>query len=304
VKAVTSTSSVLLDAEQALAFGIAGLKVAAPLGDIVSLSDVADNIESLTIQQIQALESVGITEIQMLNSAATNAVQALALSVSQFSALQSAGIKITVPVGNSIAITDSASQILNALSRLQSEGLSDFTVVDTASYILADLSSLKKQIANLSVTVRDTASRLAASFSQLTAQLASARIKPAFNVSDSISDLLQAASSGLIAQLKTDVTQLATSISGPIALSWYVQGNAALIHNLAIVNSATSQISSLIAELIGSGVQKIQLQVTDASVLLSAADITSILNAAGGIPVSIEVPAGAFVTLSDTAAVI
>ena len=92
--AVTN-GSVSFSVAQAIALETEGLKVSAPSGDFVTLSDTAANIATLTAAQIAGLEAIGVTAI-----VATGA--SLSLSVAQTSAVTTAGLSVSAPANDTV----------------------------------------------------------------------------------------------------------------------------------------------------------------------------------------------------------
>ena len=90
---VVTNASVSFSVAQAIALETEGLKVSAPTGDFVTLSDTAANIQGLTAAQIGGLKAIGVTAI-----AATNA--SVSLSVAQTSAVTTAGLSVSAPAND------------------------------------------------------------------------------------------------------------------------------------------------------------------------------------------------------------
>ena len=96
VDAITVTNgSVSFSVAQAIALETEGLKVSAPTGDFVTLSDTAANIATLTAAQIAGLAAIGVTAI-----VATGA--SLSLSVAQTSAVTTAGLSVSAPANDTV----------------------------------------------------------------------------------------------------------------------------------------------------------------------------------------------------------
>ena len=99
VTAIAATNaSVSLTSAQAVALETAGLKVSAPSGDTVTLSDTAANIDGLTPTQITGLDAIGVTGII--------ASGAVILSVAEAMALETAGLAISDPTLSDTAVND------------------------------------------------------------------------------------------------------------------------------------------------------------------------------------------------------
>ena len=90
-----TNGSVSFSVAQAIALETEGLKVSAPTGDFVTLSDTAANIATLTAAQIAGLEAIGVTAI-----VATNA--SVSLSVAQTSAVTTAGLSVGAPANDTV----------------------------------------------------------------------------------------------------------------------------------------------------------------------------------------------------------
>ena len=90
-----TNGSVSFSVAQAIALETEGLKVTAPAGDFVTLSDTAANIEKLTATQIAGLAAIGVAAI-----AATNA--SVSLSAAQTSAVNTAGLSVSAPANDAV----------------------------------------------------------------------------------------------------------------------------------------------------------------------------------------------------------
>ena len=107
-------ASVTLTVAEALQLEAAALPVSAPAGDTVDLADTAANIEAMTAAQLGDLTSIGVTAITVTD-------QSLTLTVAQALALYDP-VAITVPPGDSVIVTDTASAI-DALTPSEISGL-------------------------------------------------------------------------------------------------------------------------------------------------------------------------------------
>ncbi|MGD1017038.1 MAG: Ig-like domain-containing protein, partial [Roseiarcus sp.] len=119
VKAIAATNaSVLLTVAQATALETDGLAVSAPSGDVVTLSDTAAHVEALTPAQISDLETIGVAGI-----AATGA--SLALNAADAAAIETAGLTVSAPRGDTVSVSDTAANVAadqSPLSALAASG--------------------------------------------------------------------------------------------------------------------------------------------------------------------------------------
>ena len=160
VTAIAATNaSVSLTSAQAVALETAGLKVSAPSGDTVTLSDTAANIDGLTPTQITGLDAIGVTGII--------ASGAVILSVADAMALETAGLAISDPT-----LSDTAANI-ESLTATEIRGLDAIGVVaitvtnGSVSFSVAQAIALETEGLKVSaptgdfVTLSDTAANIA-----------------------------------------------------------------------------------------------------------------------------------------------
>jgi hypothetical protein len=101
-----------LTVDQAAALETAKLAVSAPSGKTVTLSDTATNIETeLTAKEIAGLKASGITGI-----AATGA--SLVLNAADAAAIETAGLKVSAPSGDTVSVSDTAANVAAYQSQL------------------------------------------------------------------------------------------------------------------------------------------------------------------------------------------
>jgi hypothetical protein len=118
---VTSTSGgVALSVAQAEALEGAGLKIIPPGGSEVTISDLAANIAAMSPSQLMALAATGVSGVTATDASVT-------LSLAQALALESPVIKVSVPTGSAVAVSDTASAI-QALAATQIAGLKSIGV--------------------------------------------------------------------------------------------------------------------------------------------------------------------------------
>ena len=115
VTAIAATNaSVSVSVAQAVALETAGLKISAPTGDVVTLSDTTTNEDALTAAQITGLKAIGVTVI------AANA--SVAMTVAQAIGMETIGLKISAPTGDVVTLSDTATNE-EALTAAQITGL-------------------------------------------------------------------------------------------------------------------------------------------------------------------------------------
>ncbi len=109
-------ASVTLSVAQALALETAAVTLAVPTGDVAALADTATDIEGLTPTQIASLSTLHVTQLQATDAPVT-------LDVAQALALETAGVTLSMPPGDSAAVVDTAANI-EALTTTQIASLS------------------------------------------------------------------------------------------------------------------------------------------------------------------------------------
>jgi len=131
-KLQATDASIVLTAADIQAFQSANIALSAPMGDTVTVSDTAADIETLSQGDIGALSASGVTAIT-----ATDA--SVMLTVTQALALESAGIAISVPAHDGVIIVDTEAAI-DALTPMQIAGLNaaGITGIDVPSLTGAD----------------------------------------------------------------------------------------------------------------------------------------------------------------------
>ena len=103
---ITATDApVMLTLADAEAFTAGGISLTAPMGDTVTVSDTAADIQALTGIKIAALQAAGVIGILSTDTSVT-------LSLTQAEALAGAGIAVTAPFGDTV-------RYLTTLSTLQ-----------------------------------------------------------------------------------------------------------------------------------------------------------------------------------------
>ena len=114
---IANDTSVVLTIGQAAQLEAVKLKVSAPTGASVSVSDTAANAGAFTAAQIAALSGTGVTAINVTD--ANNVV----LNVAQVQALEKAKITLSVQSGQHAILADTAADI-GTLTAAQTAGLS------------------------------------------------------------------------------------------------------------------------------------------------------------------------------------
>ncbi len=102
--ATVDSSSGALTVAQALAFEAIGMKVGIVVGDNITITDTAANIQGMTTAGIAGLPAVGVIGISATGASVT-------LSVAQAVALETAAVTLTVPTGDVAVIADTAADI-------------------------------------------------------------------------------------------------------------------------------------------------------------------------------------------------
>jgi len=101
---VSTNASVTLSVAQVVALEGVNLKLSVPSGDKVTATDTAANVQALTPAQITALPGIGASGIVSTNASVT-------LSVAQAVALEGVNLKISVPSGDKITVSDTAANV-------------------------------------------------------------------------------------------------------------------------------------------------------------------------------------------------
>ncbi len=283
VSGVTATDgSVTLSLTQAVALESPVIKVTAPAGSIVSASDTASNIETLTTTQIAGLKSIGLTALFASDAN-------VALTVAQATALETAGVSLSPPAGGADAIVDTAAHI-QALTAAQIASLAALHVTqisasDTSLGVtVAQAAALEtagmplSAPAGLQVNISDTAAHIQA----LTVAQISAL--PAIGIT-------RLASTN--AAVKLTVAQTIALETGHLIVMPFGAAKASVSDTGAnIATLTTAQIAALAATGIGA------LASTSGSVALSATQAIAL----EGVSLKTTAPSGSKVTVSDLAA--
>jgi hypothetical protein len=103
-QANSSNATVALRAAQVAALEAAKILVSAPSGDTVTISDTAAHLEGLTATKIGGLTAIGVTGLVSSNAT-------VALRVAQAKALETAGIAVSAPSGDTVTISDTAAHL-------------------------------------------------------------------------------------------------------------------------------------------------------------------------------------------------
>ena len=110
---------------QALALETPVIKVSVPSGFAVTASDTAATIQTLSTTQIAGLKSIELTGLASNNVGVT-------LTIAEATALESAGVSLTPPIGSADSILDTAAHI-QALTAVQIAGLVGLGVTQIAA---------------------------------------------------------------------------------------------------------------------------------------------------------------------------
>jgi hypothetical protein len=142
-KITSADANLSLSMVQALAFGTAGIKLPAPSGDSVSVSDLAASIEALKPAQILGLGLSHVSTIAAIDASLTlTAAQAIAFEV--------AHIALSPPSGDSVSVSDTAAH-LAALTAAQLAGLPKIDVTslhDSSGNVLFSAAQTSVLLAN------------------------------------------------------------------------------------------------------------------------------------------------------------
>jgi hypothetical protein len=159
-----SNASVALTVAQAKALETGGIAVSAPSGDTVTISDTAAHLEGLTASQIDGLTAIGATGLISTNAS-------VALTVAQVEALETGGIAVSAPSGDTVMISHTAAHLAaltaNEISGLPAIGVTGL-ISDNASLALTVAQAEALETAGIAVsapsgdtvTISDTAARL------------------------------------------------------------------------------------------------------------------------------------------------
>jgi hypothetical protein len=280
--AATDTN-VAVTVAQASALQTAGIAVAAPAGDNVTLSDSAAHLEALTAAQITGLASLHVTGIAVTGAS-------ILFTVTQTAALETAGISVTGPTGYKMTVSDSAAH-LEALTAAQITGLASLHVTRIAAtdaavaLTVAQAAALETGGIALAapsgdnVTIADTAAHIRILTAAQIAALASLHVTQI-----AATDTNVALTVAQAAALET----ARAAVSAPAGDSVTIADTAAQIQTLT-----AAQIAKLVSSL-----HVTQIAATDADVALTVAQAGA-LESAG---IAVAAPTGDTVTIADTAA--
>ena len=160
-----SDASLALSAAQAVAFESAHIRLLAPIGDTVGMSDTAAHLQALTVAQIAALPSAGITQLVSTNGAGK-------FSVAQTAALETAGVTVSAP-GAVVTLSDTAANLATLtagqIAELPALGFAGVTstnasvALDVAQTLAFEAIDFKVTVAGGGkVTISDAAANIAA----------------------------------------------------------------------------------------------------------------------------------------------
>ncbi len=116
----SNSGGVALSVAQTLALEGVALKITAPSGSKVTVSDQAANIQAMSASQVAALSAAGVSGVTATDGSVT-------LSLAQAVALESPVIKVTAPAGSTVSAADTAANIA-ALTTTQIAGLKSIGV--------------------------------------------------------------------------------------------------------------------------------------------------------------------------------
>ena len=163
-----SDTSVALTASLAVSLEAADMTVTAPSGSEVTLTAPKASVSNLTPATIAGLPVLGVTAIVSTNGSVT-------VDVAQALALEGADLGITVPSGDSVTLTDLASNLAaltpSQIDALAATGVSAVTVSNGANLDLSAADAQALEASNLEISggfdVSDTAANVAANIDAL-----------------------------------------------------------------------------------------------------------------------------------------
>jgi hypothetical protein len=261
----------------------AGLKVSAPSGKTVTLSDTAANIETLTTAEIAGLKAIGVTAV------AANDVS-VALSVAQAAAVEAAALKVSAPSGKTVTLSDTAVDIETNLTASEIAGLKAVGITGIAATDASVTLTVTQAIALEAAAMKATAP--AGDFATLSDTAANIEALTATEIAG-----LKAI--GVTAIAASDASAL-LSVAEAAALETAALKVSAPSRNFVTVSDTAADIETLTTTEI-KGLKAIGvtgIATTDAAVLLTVAQAIA-LEGAG---LTVSPPFGDAVTLSDTAA--
>ncbi len=281
VSDIVADGSLVFSVLQALALE-EPITLTVPAGDTVTVSDTAGAIETLTAAQIAELPVIGFTGIT-----ATDA--SVVLTVAQASALESAGLAISVPSGDTVSIADIAAQIekltASQIATLPAAGVTAIAATDAAVvFSIAQAMALNgialTMPAGASLSIADTAADIAALEAS---QIVTLR---AYNVT-----AIAATDTSIVLSVAEAVllSGVAFGLTAPEGDTVLVAGNAA-----AVAGLTPAQIAALPAL----GVTAIQ---TYGYLAISVAQAVALQNASVSVTATPRAPSLSLV-ISDTAA--
>src|SRR5271165_3906503 len=279
-----SDTNVALTANLAASLEAANMTVTAPSGSSVTLTAPKASISALSATTIAGLPALGVSSVVSTNGSVT-------ISVAQALALEGADLAITVPAGNTVTISDLASNIAtltpSQMNGLTATGVSGIAVSNSANLALSVAQAQALEADNLEVTAATgynvTISDSAADVAMLSAAQFSGL--PAIGVSGvRVSDLNN---------LTLSVAQTTALETSGVSVSLQSGYSALISDSAADIETLTApQIAGLTA------LHVTQANATDTTVALTVAKAEA-LESAG---VLVSAPAGDTVLVSDTAA--
>jgi hypothetical protein len=208
-----SDTSVALSANLVLSLEAADMTVTAPSGSEVTLTAPKASVSALSTTTIAGLPALGVSGIVSTNGSVT-------ISVAQALALEAADIGITVPAGNSVTISDLASNIamltLSQIAALPAIGVSGIAVSNSASLVLSVAQAQALEAGSVEIT---------------------AQSGYAVTVSDSAADIAMLSAAQISGLPATGVGSISVSDSANLALS-IAQAQALEAGNLDVTPEA------------------------------------------------------------------
>ena len=286
---IAATGAVTLNLAQAELLAGDGLKIA---GASVAISDTPINIEAITSSQAAALKAAGYTSI-----AATGG---LTLGAAPFANLKTTGIKLTVPTGDTIVVSDTAANISSYLDALAASPPATIIVSDNQPLTIS-YGQIASDAAALAVTKDASGSAYTLNVSGVLSATDAATLETnshvaSFSVADIAANLLlKANAAGL-------VKASSVTLTGANTVTAAQAETLAKLKGFTVGADATLVVSDSAADLLNGanagGIAKATGVTLTGANAVTAAQAAAFENA----NITLSAPVGDIVALSDTAA--
>jgi hypothetical protein len=277
--AATGTGATL-SVQQAVAFETANLALTAPSGASNTISDTASEVEGLTAAEISGLGKLHIAKIA--------ADAGLTLSAAQAGAVVSGHIALSLPVGDSVVIVDTASHIealtATQFAALAGLGVKSITATDTG-LALTEAEAVDLETAGIPVSVPADSTAIVSDTAANLEKLTAAQITG-----------LAAIGFAGMASTNASMTLNATQALALKALGWTDEvpgGDTVKVSDTASAIEALS--ATQIGSLSGIGVTSVAATVSGVALTAQQADAFETAN------LTLTAPSGMSNTISDTA---